>query len=272
MLAHEPKSCSRTGAAGSRLQQPFPRARRMPSVKVRAHADNGRVSLASAPGLEPNAGTVWYFAFGSNMNPKVLTGRRGVKPLSSLPCSVPRFSMGFHCQGYSTVEPFDRALPLESGLQGSTTPPIGSYPNRVQSIKSRSRAQQSRWVYGHTVHGVVHLLSKDDWARVQLSEGILPPFSQVLQVGYQVIRVRCELYDGEWVCADTLSAAPAFLGDPWTSRPSLRYLDLLREGARHHGVDPDYCSLLDKQPASQLDVPLQLDAPLSQLLVRFLAF
>eukprot|EP00967_Tisochrysis_lutea_P133245 scaffold233556_cov19-Tisochrysis_lutea.AAC.1 len=48
---------------------------------------------------------------------------------------------------------------------------------------------------------------------------------------YQVIRVRCELYDGEWVCADTLSAAPAFLGDPWTSRPSLRYLDLLREGA-----------------------------------------
>eukprot|EP00967_Tisochrysis_lutea_P156214 scaffold314345_cov15-Tisochrysis_lutea.AAC.1 len=71
----------------------------------------------------------------------------------------------------------------ESGLQGSTTPPIGSYPNRVQSIKSRSRAQQSRWVYGHTVHGVVHLLSKDDWARVQLSEGILPPFSQVLQVG-----------------------------------------------------------------------------------------
>eukprot|EP00983_Pelagomonas_calceolata_P073726 1152256-Pelagomonas_calceolata.AAC.3 len=40
-----------------------------------------------------------------------------------------------------------------------------------------------------------------------------------------------------------------------------------KDCARHHGVDPDYCSLLDKQPASQLDVPLQLDAPLSQLLV-----
>ncbi|KAF5826666.1 hypothetical protein DUNSADRAFT_2402 [Dunaliella salina] len=256
----------------ARPQQPQPRARQVPSEKVRARAATGHASVASSPGLEPNTDHVWYFAFGSNMNPKVLTGRRGVRPLSSLPCSVPRYSMGFHFGlGSSTVEPFDRAMPVESGLQGSTPPPEG-HPSRVQSIKSRSRAQQSRWVYGHTVHGVAHLLRWDDWARVLLTEGVLPPFTQIVQVGYQVIRVRCELYNGEWVYADTLSAAPAFRGDPWTSRPSLRYLSLLREGARHHGVDPDYCSLLDKQPASQIDVPLPSDAPLSKLFVRALTF
>lgn len=53
----------------------------------------------------------------------------------------------------------------------------------IQSIKSRSRAQQSHWVYGHTAHGVAHLIKKDDWARVQLTEGVLPPFTQILQVG-----------------------------------------------------------------------------------------
>jgi len=47
---------------------------------------------------------------------------------------------------------------------------------------------------------------------------------------YQVISVKCELYDGEWVYADTLSAAPAFLGNPWTSKPSIRYLNILQEG------------------------------------------
>lgn len=47
---------------------------------------------------------------------------------------------------------------------------------------------------------------------------------------YQVIRIRCVLYDGEWVRAETLSAGPAFLGDPWTSKPTQRYLNLLQEG------------------------------------------
>lgn len=65
---------------------------------------------------------------------------------------------------------------------------------------------------------------------------------------YQVVRVKCELYDGQWVMAETLEAAPLSLGDPSTVLPSLRYIQILRDGARHHGVDPAYCDMLDAQP------------------------
>eukprot|EP00983_Pelagomonas_calceolata_P045312 1139671-Pelagomonas_calceolata.AAC.1 len=53
-------------------------------VQAQAGAPN-----ASSPSLEPMEGEVWYLAFGSNMSPKVLTGRRNVKPMSSLTCTVP---------------------------------------------------------------------------------------------------------------------------------------------------------------------------------------
>lgn len=47
---------------------------------------------------------------------------------------------------------------------------------------------------------------------------------------YQVIQVKCCLYDGEWVTAETLIAAPSNLGDPHGVLPSQRYINILREG------------------------------------------
>lgn len=49
------------------------------------------------------ADEVFYFAYGSNMAPAVLTGRRRVRPRQSLPCSVPSHELTFDVYGMPYV-------------------------------------------------------------------------------------------------------------------------------------------------------------------------
>ena len=63
--------------------------------------------------------------------------------------------------------------------------------------------------------------------------------------------MECEVYGGGRVTARTLQAAPASLGDPTRILPSRRYLRLMQEGARHHGLHPDYVKTLESLPYFQ---------------------
>lgn len=42
--------------------------------------------------------------------------------------------------------------------------------------------------------------------------------------------MKCRLYDGDWLTAETLTASPANLGDPYGVLPSRRYTKILQEG------------------------------------------
>ena len=74
-------------------------------------------------------------------------------------------------------------------------------------------------------HGVVTTLTPFDWLRLCASEGV--------PAAYKVVSIDVERYDGRIARCYTLQAArPA----REALKPSLRYLALIREGAREAGL------------------------------------
>jgi hypothetical protein len=71
-------------------------------------------SAARTPPLpQPRPDEVLYFAYGSNMSPSVLTGRRKVRPRASAPCELRDWSLCFNMlglpyaePGFASIEPF----------------------------------------------------------------------------------------------------------------------------------------------------------------------
>ncbi len=176
-------------------------------------------------------------ADGSNMSPAVLTGRRRVTPRLSLPAAVPALRLSFGMLGFPFSEPaFATVLPPSHPLvAGGRAAPV--------------------------LHGVVHVISRDEWAAICRSEGVGSSTA-----GYQLVEVQCELYrpgqtyspspnaggssssststssseggqqgDGGRragvLQAVTLQGAEASLHRSWRGAlPSTRYLNLLRTG------------------------------------------
>lgn len=160
-------------------------------------------------------GSIWNFAYGSNMNKGVLEGRRGISPIESAPAVLQGWRLSFNLQ---TV-PF-----LEPGM-GNVVPTS---------------------VPGAEMHGVAHRLSARDFKRLCLSEGGAGESSD----GYQLTTVQLRLYDGRSIPAVVLQSIGRRVVSP-TKRlmPSKRYVGLLRAGARQHGLDPAYIAYLDELPA-----------------------
>lgn len=124
---------------------------------------------------------VWYFAYGSNMNTKTLTGRRMVRPRQSVPCMVPDHTLSFGVLGFPYTEPGFATI-VQSTQQQQQQPaanPPGSV-GRMTLKQEHSAEEQSR---GHRpcVHGVLHRITKREWAFVQATEG-----AGNRDVGYQV--------------------------------------------------------------------------------------
>ncbi|KXZ53069.1 hypothetical protein GPECTOR_8g62 [Gonium pectorale] len=129
--------------------------------------------------------------------------------------------------GFATIE---RAQPEQQQQQQQQPGPVST---------GASSSGSSRW--RSEVHGVVHLLRHSDWVQVMATEGV-----GAGSTGYRVVEVEVELYDGRRTKALTLEGQGASLHRPDRPvAPSRRYLELLRAGARHHGLDPEYVSYLD---------------------------
>lgn len=88
---------------------------------------------------------------------------------------------------------------------------------------------------GQKVHGVALELTTDELERLVESEGG--------DRFYRVRPVTVETYDGQATEAVAFVARDDFVRNEVA--PSKRYLDLLRAGARHHGLDEAYCAFLD---------------------------
>lgn len=181
------------------------------------------------PAVCPN-GDVWYFAYGSNMNPKTLQDRRRVFPCESHPARLPGWVLSFRVVGLPYAEP-----------AFATVERAGPHTPAPDTI-SGSTPRDSRW--RREVHGVLHRLRLSDWQQVMATEGV--GGSAGREEGYHVVEVECQAYDGRAVRALTLEARGSSLHpDSRAATPSARYVGLLRDGARHYGLDPDYVSYLD---------------------------
>jgi hypothetical protein len=51
-----------------------------------------------------SSGEVYYFAYGSNLNSTVLTGRRGVRPARVKPCVLKDYELSFTVPGETPTQ------------------------------------------------------------------------------------------------------------------------------------------------------------------------
>eukprot|EP00878_Enallax_costatus_P023350 GHUV01024830.1.p1 GENE.GHUV01024830.1~~GHUV01024830.1.p1 ORF type:complete len:165 (-),score=21.19 GHUV01024830.1:290-784(-) len=128
--------------------------------------------------LSPNE--VWYFAYGSNMNPGTLTGRRMVRPQQSLPCKLPDHMLSFSVLGFPYAEPgFATIVPLAEQQHQQHPPPQSGRSQQQQTRPFRLADVQHKGC--QCVHGVLHRITKREWQFVQATEGVGNQ-----DVGYQV--------------------------------------------------------------------------------------
>ena len=85
------------------------------------------------------------------------------------------------------------------------------------------------------VWGVLYLITRADLVRLDATEGVPGP-------RYRPLSVETEDRDGQPVSAITYVADGAEVD----GRPSLRYITLLRDGARAHGLPAHYLRFLDQ--------------------------
>ncbi len=97
---------------------------------------------------------------------------------------------------------------------------------------------------GTSVHGVLHRLTEKQLTRLNLYEGV--------GLAYRHLELEVAAYDNRRIRALVFSA----IMKSAPGNPSCRYLNFLREGARHYGLDPDYVRMLEDHPCrSSVSLP-----------------
>lgn len=142
-----------------------------------------------------DATELWYFAYGSNMQRATFVERRGMRP---------RRSVCGRLHGYRVT--FD--LPVGPGERG------------VANLVADATA---------TIYGVLHLLTAEDFDRLDRTEGVDKNYYS--RLGVEVLD-RNEQRIEAWTYISPH-------GRPGR-KPSARYLGLLLEGAAEHELPDDY--------------------------------
>ncbi|TLS24838.1 hypothetical protein PpBr36_09095 [Pyricularia pennisetigena] len=220
------------------------------------------------------ANTVLYLAYGSNLCAQTFLGMRGIRPLSRTNVAAPSLRLVFDLPGMPYVEPCfansaPRKLPKVPG-GGNPPLPIPEIPPRGSRFETNSHGDP---VWDKGLIGVVYEVTREDYAKIVATEGggssyqdilvpclELPPSVSVPEKPSPIPELPKPFL------AHTLFVPPKiadaeqdpdqpkkpempwyarFLGqrrrpDPDYAQPSLRYLNLLREGAREHDLPADY--------------------------------
>lgn len=163
---------------------------------------------------------VYNFAYGSNMHPSVLSGRRKIHPKESIPGVLEGWQLTFDLRGVPGVEPC------------------------FGNIKENPNSE---------IHGVLHQMTSTEFKHLLATEG----GSGVDDNGYTPLKVNVHTYDGRFIEAYALVVrqnSRAILKQH--ALPSARYIGLLRRGATHHKVHPLYIEYLQSLPSSVLSKPI----------------
>jgi sulfite reductase (NADPH) flavoprotein alpha-component len=150
--------------------------------------------------------TVWYFAYGSNMQAATFRGRRGIAPLRAI---VGRAA------GWRLV--FDK-------------PSLLGTPEGYANIVPDSAAE---------VLGVLYEITQDDLEHVELTEGV--KFGNYDRVELSVAPL---IAPGGAGPAVHLASSLASEKRNQALLPSRRYLELVVDGAVEHGLPAEYVELL----------------------------
>ena len=168
------------------------------------------LSHADGSGSSDEDGSIWNFAFGSNISAAKVRSR-GMLPLAAVRGRLPGWTLLFnHTGGYANIEPADLARQMD----------LSKLPQPVPE----------------ETHGMLLRLSRREFAELARQE-----------YAYDTVEVAVEVYDAD---GPRVQRALAFKTSPCaltTARtlPSERYARIIREGAREAAISAPYCHWLD---------------------------
>lgn len=214
-------------------------------------------------GKSAAAGTVLYLAYGSNMAAQTFLGSRKIRPLSQVNVSVPTMRLTFNLPGFPYKEPCFANVAYKRQHQEN----IKRYSDEQTSlIADEGKDEDDDDV---ALVGVVYEVTEQDWGQILRTEGG--------GASYKEIEVPCFAIssktgaESESQSSSTSSSPPsskpffartlhapyitsphnpskqtwwqrftAGLNRPGTSQPSVRYLNILKDGAREHNLPHSY--------------------------------
>ncbi|KAG8459090.1 hypothetical protein KFE25_002497 [Diacronema lutheri] len=163
-------------------------------------------SVAQPPRLVPQPPSVRYFAYGANNDQQLMRRRIGSEPLAAEPAVAQGFRLAFTALG----------VPPEPGFAS------------IEPAHGLSEC-----------HGVLYTLTFEQMARLCATEAV--------PVAYAVVSLKVRTYHGQSVGAATLRAngVGALLESMFGPiRPSERYLNIIRAGARESGLSEEWLTHL----------------------------
>lgn len=175
------------------------------------------------PPVEDDKGApVWYFGYGSNLDSSTFLGRRQIKPLAQRTLVVPGWRLNFEIPGLPYAEPG-----------------FGSIRKLAPDDDAEVRRQPD-------LQGVAYLVTPADCRHIIATEG-----GSDENRGYAQIQITGQVIGGG--AADEKAGEKEDLS-VWTLQarrprrrclPSVRYMTLIRNGAREHGLGAGYIAYLD---------------------------
>jgi len=156
------------------------------------------------------------------MHPNVLSGRRKIHPVESIPGVLEGWQLTFDLRGIPGVEPC------------------------FGNIKENPDSE---------IHGVLHKITGKEFKRLIKTER----GSGVDADGYIPYKVNVHAYDGRMIEAYALvvrQTSPSILYQH--TLPSARYIGLLRNGATHYNIHPLYIEYLQSLPSIERKKPVMI--------------
>lgn len=195
---------------------------------------------------DTEADTVLYLAYGSNMSAETFLGMRKVRPLSEMNVSVPSLRLNFSLPGFAYAEPC-----------------FANVEFREEDEKPGKETQK----WDGRLLGVVYEVTKADYRIIMATEGGGSSYHEIL-VPCVPIPTKCgdktpesmpEKFMARTLYAPRLPAGQdpnkrsfwerlttgPYRPDPYYAQPSLRYLNLLRTGAKEHKMPEFYQEYLN---------------------------
>lgn len=215
-------------------------------VRVPAIVDSPDANASSVEVLaESREDCVWYLAYGSNLCSSVFKGRRGIIPLDAKNVYVKGVELTLDLSGLPYLEPrFANCRLVEEAthVQVGQAPSDAKRKEMDESTLTPSGATNP-WAGG--MLGVAYLVTPQDFAKILKTEGGGSSY-EVITVDAQVLEA-CEEkgrmnFTGQVLEAFTLCAPPGKIRLK-DGTPSLRYLNLIRNGARGAYDANAVCSL-----------------------------
>ncbi len=165
--------------------------------------------------MESHGPTLWYFAYGSNMQSATLRGRRGVTWTRAIAARLPNWRLVF-----------DKPPLVPAGGAG--------FANIVREE-------------GAAVFGAAYEITRDDLAHIELTEGVLIDNYRRVEIEVVPLVPGASREPGAPLPVLTLASDRR---DP-ALRPSAVYMARVIEGALEHGLPPDYIELLRRIPTGE---------------------